>query len=85
MAATVKVMRLDIYENDFVGPLKCDIYLEISDDAISVDAASAGAGKVLKGRVPRNRWNTLLANSVRVKGEKLPGVLDALCVIPEEP
>ena len=56
MAATVKVMRLDIFEDNGVGPLKCDIHLEISDDAISADAAAAGAGKVgkvLRGRVPR--------------------------------
>lgn len=87
MAATVKVMRLDIYETDLIGPLRCDIHMEIADDAVSADAALVGAGKVgqvLPGTIARAKWVQLLKDIERNKGAKLPGVLDALSPVKEK-
>lgn len=72
MAANIKSARLDLYDDDGIGPVKC---------ALGVGQK----GGVLRGRIPRAKWLALMGDLKRIKGETLPGSLDALCPVAEEP
>lgn len=88
MPVNVRVTRLDLYDDDGIGPAKGELHLTISDDAVNADAASLGAGsigKVVRVKLPRAKWLALMGDLKRIKGETLPGSLDALCPVAEEP
>jgi len=88
MAEQVRVLSIRFIDDDSTGPVRADIELEVSDNAISSNVAALGGGRKVegrRGRLSRAAWNTLLGNVKRLKGDSLPGSLQGLCPIAEEP